>query len=101
MRLILNLWKSLPEDSASHRLIDPAGALPTRWTTTDHLIVILSEQIDMLSSMFYSANSSKNAKKWVAVKHVRPELPVEFRPKPKKRRSANAAEVKAIFRGEI
>ncbi len=101
MRLIFNLWKALPEDAAIRRLIDPAGALPSRWTTTEHLLATVSEQIDVLSSMFYSANTNKNAKKWKPLQHTRPELPNEFKPKPKKKRSATSSETLAILRGEL
>ncbi len=100
-RTLINLWKSLPEDCALAREFDPRGVYQTRWTTTDHMLAFLSEQIDVLSSMFYSANSAKNAKKWKQVSHPRPELPFEYQSKPKRRRSANTNEIKAILKGEL
>jgi len=100
-RRILNLWKSLPEDSAISRKVDPRGAFQTRWTTTDHMLAFLSEQIDILSSMFYDVNAGKSKKKWKSVRHERPELPFEYQPKPKTKRSANTNEIKAILKGNI
>jgi len=101
VRKIINLWESLPHDCAIAREVDPGGAVHTRWTTTDHLLTLLSEQIDSLSSMFYSANSGKNSKKWKNIKHNRPKLPSDTVDEPVKKRSANKNEVLAILRGNI
>jgi hypothetical protein len=99
-RLLINLWKYLPADSACKRSVDPEGAIMGPWNTTDHLLATLMDQIDNLSSMFYSANTGKNPKKWVHIRIPRPQLPLEYAPV-KVKRSANANEVRAILRGEM
>jgi hypothetical protein len=100
MRKILNLWKHLPNDSAVSRAIDSEGFLQTRWTTTDHLLALMSEQLDALSYMYVQTHS-KNKPKWKPVQHNRPKKPDMFNVAPKKKRNANAVEVKAILRGEL
>jgi hypothetical protein len=100
MRKLLNLWKHLPSDSAVSRAIDPEGFAQTRWTTTDHLLALMSEQLDTLSYM-YAQTHSKNKPKWKPMRHNRPKQPDVYQQPPKKKRNANAAEIKAILRGEM
>jgi hypothetical protein len=65
------------------------------------MLALISEQIDLLCSMTYAVNAGKRGKKWKPVRHIRPELPIEYRPKPKKKRSATSEEIRAILRGEL
>lgn len=98
-RRIINLWKNLPFDSATSKIVDPQGAFGSRWTTNDHLLATVSEQLDAFMHT-YVQSKSKNKVRWKALRHNRPELPDEFKTV-KKRRNANAAEVKAILKGEL
>jgi hypothetical protein len=102
MRKIFVLWKHLPHDSAVSRAMDPQGALQTRWKTSEHLLALISEQIDALSYM-YASSHSKNKIKHKPLQHTRPELPEHLKPtvKPKPVRKANSKETLAILRGEM
>lgn len=95
------LWRYLPADAAVNVSRDPGGALPSRWTTEAHLLALLSEQIDQLSQITYSAHAGKKGRKWQPIRHNRPELPIAERPKPKQRRKATGSETLAILRGEL
>lgn len=92
-RRLLTWLRQLPPGSPLHRSADPEGA---SWSTTDELIALVAELVDLSNRLFVQANSKKGAPAPKPIEIRRPWHTERAKQK-HPRRAATAEEIRAFF----
>lgn len=86
--------KQLPPGSPLHRATDPNG---WSWGTTDELLAMLAELVDMGNRLFIQANSKKGSRQPKPLEITRP-WQSEEPPQQQTHRHATADEIRTFFK---